>query len=61
MFLVTTGGGLGLLSFGPICERIGRRGTFLLFHLGGLASALALGAFLMAFRRLKFRYERGSA
>jgi MFS family permease len=40
MFLVTTGGGLGLLSFGPISERIGRRGTFLLFHLGGLVSAL---------------------
>jgi MFS family permease len=40
MFLVTTGGGLGLLSFGPICERIGRRATFLLFHVGGLASAL---------------------
>ena len=42
MFLVTTGGGLGLLSFGPICEQIGRRGTFLLFHLGGLASALVV-------------------
>ncbi|HID78685.1 MAG TPA: MFS transporter [Planctomycetaceae bacterium] len=40
MFLVTTGGGLGLVSFGPICERIGRRGAFLFFHLGGLASAL---------------------
>jgi len=42
MFLVTTGGGLGLLSFGPICEWIGRRGTFLLFHVGGLASALVV-------------------
>jgi MFS family permease len=42
MCLVTVGGGLGLLSFGPICERIGRRGTFLLFHLGGLASSLVL-------------------
>jgi len=42
MFLVTTGGGLGLLSFGPICEWIGRRGTFLLFHLGGLVSALVV-------------------
>jgi hypothetical protein len=42
MFLVTTGGGLGLLSFGPLCERLGRRATFLLFHVGGLASALAL-------------------
>ena len=40
MFLVTTGGGLGLLSFGPLCERIGRRGAFLFFHLGGLAISL---------------------
>jgi MFS family permease len=42
MFLVTTGGGLGLLSFGPLSERLGRRGAFLLFLLGGLASSLAL-------------------
>jgi MFS family permease len=42
MFLVTTGGGLGLLAFGPLCERLGRRWTFLLFHVGGLASALVL-------------------
>ncbi len=41
MFLVTTGGGLGLLFFGPLCERIGRRGAFLFFHLGGLAISLA--------------------
>jgi MFS family permease len=41
-FLVTTGGGLGLLAFGPICERLGRRGAFLFFHLGGLAAALLL-------------------
>jgi MFS family permease len=40
MFLVTTGGGLGLLSFGPICERLGRRAAFLLFQAGGLISAL---------------------
>jgi len=40
MFLVTTGGGLGLLAFGPISERIGRRGAFLFFQLGGLVSAL---------------------
>jgi MFS family permease len=38
MFLVTTGGGIGLLTFGPLCQRIGRRGAFLLFQLGGLAS-----------------------
>jgi MFS family permease len=42
MFLVTTGGGLGLLAFGPICERLGRRRAFLVFHLGGLVAALAL-------------------
>ncbi len=42
MFLVTTGGGLGLLSFGPLSERLGRRRTFLVFLLGGLASSLVL-------------------
>ena len=40
MLLTTTGGGLGLLAFGPICERIGRRPTFLFYHLGGLVIAL---------------------
>ncbi len=40
MFLVTTGGGIGLLCFGPLCERIGRRAAFLVFHLGGLGMAL---------------------
>lgn len=42
MFLVTTGGGLGLLLFGPICERIGRRGAFLFYHAGGLVMALVM-------------------
>jgi len=40
MFLVTAGGGVGLLSFGPICERLGRRATFFLFQAGGLITAL---------------------
>lgn len=40
MLIVTTGGGLGLLAFGPLAERLGRRGAFLLFQLGGLASSL---------------------
>lgn len=40
MFLVTSGGGLGLISFGPACERLGRRGAFLVFHFSGLAAAL---------------------
>jgi MFS family permease len=37
MFLTTTGGGLGLLAFGPVAEGLGRRWAFVLFHLGGLA------------------------
>jgi MFS family permease len=40
MFITTTGGGLGLLFFGPICQRIGRRRAFLIYHLGGLVCAL---------------------
>jgi MFS family permease len=40
MLLTTTGGGLGLLAFGPLCEGIGRRPAFLVFHLGGLAAAI---------------------
>lgn len=32
-----SGGGLGLLSFGPISARLGRRRTFVLFHLVALA------------------------
>jgi MFS family permease len=42
MFLVTTGGGLGLVSFGPLSERLGRRGAFLVFQVGGLAASLVL-------------------
>jgi MFS family permease len=42
MFLVTTGGGLGLLAFGPLCERWGRRRAFLAFHLGGFLASLLL-------------------
>ncbi len=40
MFLVTTGGGIGLLCFGPMCSRIGRKKTFLFYHIGGFFSAL---------------------
>jgi hypothetical protein len=42
MLLVTTGGGVGLVSFGPLSERLGRRGAFLIFHLGGVVAALLL-------------------
>jgi MFS family permease len=42
MLLVTTGGGLGLVCFGPLAEWLGRRGAFLFYHLGGLVIALVL-------------------
>ncbi len=42
MFLVTTGGGFGLISFAPVSRAIGRRGAFMLFHAGGLLVALFL-------------------
>ncbi len=42
MFLVTTGGGLGLLAFGPLSERLGRRGAFLFYQVGGLAASFVL-------------------
>jgi len=46
MFLVTTGGGLGLVCFGPISERFGRRGAFLFYHVGGLIIAVVAFQFL---------------
>jgi hypothetical protein len=42
MLLVTTGGGAGLVSFGPICNWLGRRGAFVVYHLGALAVSLVL-------------------
>jgi MFS family permease len=42
MFLTTTGGGMGLLCFGPICEWLGRRRAFALFHLGGLVMGVLM-------------------
>ena len=41
-FLVMTGGLIGMLAFGPISERLGRRGAFALFFVGGFASSAAL-------------------
>jgi predicted MFS family arabinose efflux permease len=38
MFLVTAGGGLGLLSFAPVSQRIGRRPAFALFHVAAFAT-----------------------
>jgi MFS family permease len=44
MFLATTGGGIGLLSFAPLSQRLGRRPAFTLFHLGGFALVTVLYA-----------------
>ncbi len=38
----TLGGGLGLVAFAPLANRFGRRRTFVIFHLGAVASVLAV-------------------
>lgn len=38
MFLATAGGGLGLLSFAPISQRIGRRPAFAPFHVAAFGT-----------------------
>jgi MFS family permease len=40
MFLATAGGGLGLLSFAPISQRLGRRRAFALFHVTGFGAVV---------------------
>ena len=42
MLITATGGGIGLITFGPLCQRIGRVRTFMFFHLGGFISAMIL-------------------
>lgn len=42
MFLASSGAGLGLLAFGPISDRLGRRGAHLFFFGGALLIALLL-------------------
>ena len=42
MFLTTLGGGLGLLLFGSISQRLGRRGAFALYHVAAFVIAVAL-------------------
>lgn len=39
-FWQTTGGGLGLLAFGPLCMRLGRKRAFALMHVAALLSVL---------------------
>ncbi|MBK95970.1 MAG: MFS transporter [Planctomycetaceae bacterium] len=47
MLCGTTGAGLGLLSFGPLCQRVGRRRAFAVYHL--LAMAVSFVVFLGSF------------
>jgi MFS family permease len=54
MFLTTTGGGLGLLAFGPICEWLGRRKAFILFHIGGLTLGVLLFQTYQAWNSVAF-------
>lgn len=42
LFLIMTGGFIGMLCFGPLSQRIGRRGAFLFFHAGGFLSSILL-------------------
>ncbi|MDP6446781.1 MAG: MFS transporter, partial [Pirellulaceae bacterium] len=42
MIVTTTGGGIGLFAFGPICEWIGRRGAFFFYHIGAFIASLVL-------------------
>ena len=42
MTLNTIGGGLGLVLFGAISNRLGRRGAFMLYHLGAFVMALLM-------------------
>jgi len=45
LFLIMTGGMIGMLCFGPLSERIGRRGAFLFYHAGGFLSGVLLFVF----------------
>ncbi len=42
LFLIMTGGFIGMLCFGPLSMKIGRRGAFLFYHAGGFASSILL-------------------
>jgi len=42
MFLTTLGGGIGLVCFGTISTRLGRRGAFIFYFTGGFVATLLL-------------------
>ena len=53
LFLIMTGGFIGMLCFGPLSQRIGRRGAFLFFHAGGFLSSILLFT-LFAYQSISF-------
>lgn len=50
MTLNTLGGGLGLVLFGAISNRLGRKGAFVLYHAGGFAMALLMFLVLIPYK-----------
>jgi len=46
MVLLTVGLGIGQVYFGPLSQKIGRRGTFLFFHLGGFVITIIVFRFV---------------
>ena len=51
MLFATTGAGLGLLAFGPVCHRLGRRPAFAIYHVA--AVGISLVTFLGNFSTLQ--------
>lgn len=47
MFVNTTGGGIGLLLFGWISNRLGRKGAFIFYHVGAFAISLIFFKFII--------------
>jgi MFS family permease len=47
MFVNTTGGGIGLLLFGWISNRLGRKGAFIFYHVGALIISLIYFNFII--------------
>ena len=47
MILNTIGGGLGLLLFGWISDRLGRKGAFIFYHLAAFAAVLLMFQYLL--------------
>ena len=47
MFVNTTGGGIGLLMFGWISNRLGRKGAFIFYHVGALVISLVYFNFII--------------